>query len=326
MLGQTNRRAFIAGLGGSAAWPLVARAQQDRKVSSLGILTVRPDRAWDGMFQELRDLGYIEGQNLIVEWRYSEGHAERLADLANALVGLKVDVIVVDSTPAALAAKKATSKIPIVIPTAFDPVGAGLADSLAKPGGNVTGLGLLLPEVNAKDLALLKEAFPPLIEVAVLWNAANPANSIVLSDVEAAARAIGLALQPQEVREPKDFDAAFAAITQRRPGGLLVVVDALLYIYKSQIVDFTIHKELPAVFPFREFVELGGLMSYGPNVPDMFRMAAVYVGKILRGAKPADLPIQQPTKFDLVINLKTARSLGLDIPPTLLARADEVIE
>ena len=321
-----RRREFIAALGGAAAWPVVARAQQGRKVFRLGILTVGPDRNLDGMFQGLRDLGYVDGQNLIIERRYSGGQADRWSDLANELVGLKVDVIVVNTTPAALAAKKATSTIPIVFPTAFDPVGAGLADSLAKPRGNVTGLGLFIPEVNAKGLALLKEAVPPLTEVAVLWNAANPANSIVWKDVEATARAIGLALHPQEVREPKDFDAAFAAITQQRPGGFLVLVDALLNQYKSQIVDFTVHKQLPAVFPFREFTELGGLMSYGPNLPDMFRKGAGYVDKILKGAKPADLPIEQPTKFELVINLKTAKALGLSIPPSLLARADEVIE
>jgi putative ABC transport system substrate-binding protein len=320
-----KRREFIAALGGAAVWPLVASAQQDHKVYRVGILTIAPEMRGplDGLFRGLRNHGYVEGQNLIVERRYSEGQVERWFDLANELVGLKVDVIVVNTTPAALAAKKATTKIPII---AFDPVGAGLADSLAKPGGNVTGLGLLIPEVNAKGLALLKEAVPPLTEVAVLWNAANPANSIVWRDVEATARAIGLALHPQEVREPKDFDAAFAAIIQQRPGGLLVLVDALLNQYKSQIVDFTIHTQLPAVFPFREFAELGGLMSYGPNLPEMFRMAATYVDKILKGAKPADLPIEQPTKFELVINLKTAKALGIDVPATLLARADEVIE
>ena len=320
-----RRRDFIAALGGAAASPVVARAQGQR-VYRLGILTVGPERNWDGLFQALRDLGFVEGQNLIIERRYSKGQVERWYDLANELVGLNVDVIVVSTTPAALAAKKATSTIPIVFPTAFDPVGAGLADSLARPGGNVTGLGLLIPEVSAKGLALLKEGVPALTEVAVLWNAANSANSIVLRDVEAAARAIGLALHPQQVREPKDFEPAFVAIIQERPSGLLVLADALLYQYKSQIAELTIRAQLPAVFPFREFTELGGLMSYGPSLPDMYRMAANYVDKILKGAKPTDLPIEQPTKFQFVINLKTANALGLTIPPTLLARADEVIE
>ena len=241
-------------------------------------------------------------------------------------MGLKVDVIVVSTTPAALAAKKATSTIPIVFPTAFDPVGAGLADNLARPGGNVTGLGLLIPEVSAKGLALLKEAVPALTEVAVFWNAANSVNSIVLRDIEATARAIGLGLHPQQVREPKDLEPAFIAITQKRPNGLLVLADALLYQYKSQIVDFAISTQLPAVFPFREFTELGGLMSYGPNLPDMFRMAANYVDKILKGAKPVDLPIEQPTKFQFVINIKTAKAFNLSLSPGLLAIADEVIE
>jgi putative ABC transport system substrate-binding protein len=322
---QMRRREFITLLGGAAAWPRVARAQGP-KVYRLGILSVGPERNWDELLLVLRDLGYVDGQNLIIEWRYSEGRAERWPELANELVGLKVDVIVVGTTPAALAAKNATSTVPIVITAAFDPVGAGLADSLARPGGSVTGLGLLIPEVSAKGLALLKEGVPALTEVAVLWNAANSANSIVLREVEATARAIGLALHPRQVREPKDFEPAFVAIVQERPDGLLVLTDALLYQYRSQLVDFTIRTQLPAVFPFREFTELGGLMSYGPNLPDMFRMAANYVDKILKGAKPADLPIEQPTKFQFVINLKTAKALGLTVPPTLLARADELIE
>jgi putative ABC transport system substrate-binding protein len=205
-------------------------------------------------------------------------------------------------------------------------VGAGLADSLARPGGNVTGLGLLVPEVTAKGLTLLKEAVPFLNKVTVFWNLANQANALVWRDVEATARALGLALHSQPVREPKDFDAAFGAITQERPDGLLVLSDALLYQYKTQIVDFTGHKKLPAVFPFRAFAELGGLMAYGPNLANMFRVGANYVEKILKGAKPAELPIEQPTKFEFVINLQTARLLGLDIAPSLLARADEVIE
>jgi putative ABC transport system substrate-binding protein len=324
-----RRREFITLLGGAAAaWPLGARAQQASKVYRLGILTIARDlpRTWAGLFHGLRDHGYVEGQNLIIELRYSEGQTERWPEAAAELVGLRVDVIVVSTTPAALAAKKATSTIPIIFPTAFDPVGAGLATSLSRPGGNVTGLGLFVPEVSAKGLTLLKEALPSLTRVAVLWNAANPANALVWRDVEATARAAGLVLYPQQVREPKDFEAAFIAITQERPEGLLVLVDALLNQYRNQIVDFTAREHFPAVFQFREFAELGGLMSYGPNLPDMFYRAADYVDRILKGAKPADLPIEQPTKFELVINLKTARALGLEIPPTLLARADEVIE
>jgi putative tryptophan/tyrosine transport system substrate-binding protein len=323
-----KRREFITLLGGAAAaWPLAARAQQG-KAYRLGILAIARalPRAWDELFRGLRDHGYVEGQNLIIERRYSEGQGERWPEAASELVGLKVDAIVVGTTPAALAAKKATSTVPIIIAAAFDPVGAGLAASLARPGGNVTGLGLFIPEVSAKGLALLKEVVPSLTRVAVLWNAANPALALVWRDVEATARAAGLSLHSEQVSKPQDFEAAFAAITQERPGGLLVLVDALLTQYKSQIVDFTIREHLPAVFQFREFAELGGLMSYGPNMPDMFRIAANYVDRVLKGAKPADLPIEQPTKFEFVINLKTAKALGLTIPPGVLAITDEVIE
>jgi putative ABC transport system substrate-binding protein len=327
-INQLRRRDLITLVGGAAAtWPLAARAQRE-KVYRLGILAITRDlpRPWDGLFRGLRDHGYVEGQNLIIERRYSEGQGERWPELASELVGLKVDAIVVSTTPAALAAKKATSTIPIIIATAFDPVGAGLAASLARPGGNVTGLGLFIPEVSAKGLTLLKEAVPSLTRVAVLWNAANPALALVWRDVETTARAAGLVLHPEQVSEPQDFEAAFVAIAQERPGGLLVLVDALLSQYKSQIVEFTIHEHLPAVFQFREFAELGGLMSYGPNLPDMFRIAANYVDRVLKGAKPADLPIEQPTKFELVINLKTAKALSIEVPTSLLLRADELIE
>ena len=203
---------------------------------------------------------------------------------------------------------------------------AAAGKSLSRPGGNVTGLGLLVPEVSAKGLTLLKEAVPHLTRVAVLWNAANPANALVWKEVEATARAAGLVLYSQQVREPKDFEAGFVAITHERPEGLLVLVDALLNQYRNEIVDFTAREHFPAVFQFREFVELGGLMSYGPNLRDMSRRAANYVDRVLKGAMPADLPIEQPTKFELVVNLRTATALGLEVPPTLLALTDEVIE
>jgi putative tryptophan/tyrosine transport system substrate-binding protein len=219
-----NRRELITLLGGAAAWPLAARAQQAYKVYRLGILAITSDfrRTWDGLFQGLRDHGYVEGQNLIIERRYSEGRTERWPEVAAELVGLRVDAIVVDTTPAALAAKKVTSTIPIIIPTAFDPVGTGLVASLPMPGGNITGFGLLVPKVSAKGLTLLKEAVPHLTRVTVLWNAANPANAVVWRDVEATAHAAGLTLYSQQVREPNDFEAAFVAITQDRPEGLLV--------------------------------------------------------------------------------------------------------
>ena len=281
---------------------------------------------WKQLFDGLRDHGYVEGQNLITEWRYPEGQPERWPELAGELVGLNVDVIVAATTPAALAAKKVTSTVPIVIPSAFDPVGAGLASSLAKPGGNVTGLGLLTPEVSAKALTLLKEVVPHASRIAVLWNPANPANALILREVETVARATGLELHSQQVREPKDVDVAFVELTEDRPEGLLIIFDTFMLQFQEQIVEFTRHNQLPAVTFFKEFVELGGLMSYGANVADMFHRAADYVDKILNGANPADMPIEQPTKFDLVINLKTAKAFGLTIPHNLLVLADEVIE
>ena len=278
------------------------------------------------MFDGLRDHGYVEGQNLIIEWRRSEGQAERWPELAGELVGLNVDVIVTTTTPAALAAKRITSTIPIVITAAFDPVGAGLASSLAKPGGNVTGLGLLIPEISAKALTIFKEAVPHATRIAVLWNPANPATALVWRQVETIARATGLVLHSQQVREPKDVDVAFVGLMEDPPEGLFIIFDALLFQFLERIVEFTTHNKLPAVSFFREFVELGGLMSYGPNLPDILHTAANYVDKILNGANPADMPIEQPTKFDLVINLKTAKALGLTIPHNLLVLADEVIE
>jgi putative tryptophan/tyrosine transport system substrate-binding protein len=232
----------------------------------------------------------------------------------------------VATTPAALGAKKVTSTVPIVITDAFDPVGTGLASSLARPGGNVTGLGLLIPEISAKALTLFKEAVPHVSRIAVLWNPANPANAHVRSEVETVARATGLVLHWQDVREPKDVDDAFVELMQVRPEGLLIIFDGVLFQFRERIVEFTRHNQLPAVSFFREFVELGGLMSYGADLGDMFHRAAGYVDKILNGANPAGIPIEQPTKFDLVINLKTAKALGLTIPHDLLVLADEVIE
>jgi putative ABC transport system substrate-binding protein len=323
-----KRREFIAGLGGVAAWSIVARGQQARRVYRIGFLAITRDlpRTWQALIEGLRDHGYIEGQNLIIEWRYSEGQAERWPELARELVGLNVDAIVVNTTPAALAAKWATSTIPIIITSAFDPVGAGLATSLAKSGGNVTGLGLLVPEVNAKALTLLKEAVPGLSRVAVLWNAANPANTLVWKEIEVTARAANVILHSQPIREPKDFDSAFVEIAQDQADGLLILTDAVLVQYPKPIVEFTISNRLPAVSFNKNFAELGTLMSYGPDRVEGYRKASDYLDRILTGAKPADLPMQLPTKFELVINLKTAKALGLTIPPTLLARADEVIE
>ena len=257
---------------------------------------------------------------------YSEGRGERWPELASELVGLKVDAIVAFTTPAALAAKNATKTIPIVIPTAIDPVGAGLAASLARPGGNVTGGAILFPELSAKALSLLKEAVPTITRVAVLGNAANPAVELIGREVEATARAAGISLYQAQVREPQDFAGALAGIARERSEGLLVLNDALVGQYQDQIVEFALRERLPAVSTIREFAEAGGLIAYGPNRDEVFRIGANQLDKVLKGAKPADLPFEQPTEFELFINLKTAKALGLTLPPLLVTRADKVIE
>jgi putative ABC transport system substrate-binding protein len=278
------------------------------------------------LFDGLRELGYVEGRNLIVERRYAEGHADRFPEFAAEMVRLKVDVIIVVTTPAALAAKKATTTIPIVHPAAIDPVGTGLIASLAHPGGNVTGLSVLNAELSAKRLEVLKEVVPGLSRGALLWNAANPANTLAWKESEGAARALGVALQSQEVRDPKDFEGAFAMMAQQRPDVLLVLQDALTLEYRKEIIAFALQMRLPSMFVGKEWVVEGGLMSYGDRLPERYRRAADLVDRILKGEKPADLPVEQPTKFELVINLKTAKAIELAIPPALLARADEVIE
>jgi putative ABC transport system substrate-binding protein len=322
-----RRRDLIALSGGAAVVLLAVEVlAQPGKTFRLGILMNTHNILLDESLNQLRDHGYVEGQNLTVELRFSEGAGERWPELASELAALKVDAIVVQTTPAALAAKQATSTIPIVITAAIDPVGAGLADSLARPGGNVTGIALLQPEISAKGLSLLKEAVPTLSRVAVLWNAANPAFTPVWRAVDAAARSMGLVLLSQPVRQPQDFAPAFAALTSQRPEGFLVLVDALVAQYLSQIVEYTVRERVPAVSTFREFATLGGLMSYGPNLTAAHHKAADYVDRILKGENPAELPFEQPTTFELVINLKTAKALDLTVPQLILAHADEVIE
>jgi putative tryptophan/tyrosine transport system substrate-binding protein len=308
--------------------PFAARAQSPGQVYRIGFLGTDPPLAplWEALLDGLREHGYREGQNLVFERRFSEGQAERFPELAAELVRLQVDCILVPTTPAALAAKHATQTIPIVIPTAIDPVGAGLVASLARPGGNLTGLSALTAELNGKRLELLKEVIPGLTRVAVLWNAANPANAAVWQETQAAARALGLLLHSQEVGGPQDLEGAFALTAQARPDALLVVGDALLAMHRPQIVEFATQQHLPSVLTGREWVVAGGLMSYGSSQRDRFRRAAYYVDRILKGSKPADLPVERPMKFELVINLKTAKALGLTIPPTLLFQADEVIK
>ena len=263
---------------------------------------------------------------MAIELRYAEDKPERLPELASELVALKPDVIVAAGTLGPLAAKQATSTIPIVMIASGDPLGTGLATSLARPGGNVTGLSLMVPDIGGKRLELLKEFLPKISRVAVLWDAANPYPKIVFRETETAARVLGIAIQSLEVKGPDDFDTAFELAKLQRPDALIAVEDPLTITYRSRIVDFAANSQLPAIYGVREFVDAGGLMAYGANLLDLMRRSAEYVDKILRGEKPADIPIQQPTKFTLVINLKTAKALGLEIPPQLLARADEVIE
>jgi putative ABC transport system substrate-binding protein len=326
----TTRREFITTVaGGLLAVPLAARAQQPAKVARIGFLATHSPAETanhlEAFRQGLRDLGYVEGRNIAIEYRWAEGRVERFPDFAVELVGLKVDVIVATSSPLALAAKNATRTIPIIFATAADPVGSGLVAGIAHPGGNVTGLSLLAPEIVARQLQLLKEAVPKVSRVAVLSNPANPYTALLVKETEAAARSLRVRVQLLGVRGADAFDSAFSAITKERPGALFVLFDPLFVGHRTRIAEFANKNRLPAMYPHREYAETGGLMAYGPDLRDNFRRAATYVDKILKGAKPADLPVEQPTKFELVINLKTAKALGLNIPPSLLQRADEVI-
>ena len=309
--------------------PLAVEAQPSAPVPRIGLLSLFSPAIGESMAesfrQGLRELGYIEGQNIRLESRWAEGHRERLAELAADLVHMEVAVIVTESTPAALAAKQATQTIPIVTAAVGDPVAVGLVASLARPGGNVTGLTFQAPELSGKRLELLTEAAPQTTLVAVLWNAANPSHMRNLEGIKAAAQALGLQLQAVAVRTPSDFDMAFEAMASLRPSALITLADGMLLDNRTHIVAFAAKSRLPAIFPDREFAEAGGLMMYGQNLAANFRRAAAFVDKILKGAKPADLPVEQPMKFEFVINLKTAQALGITIPPTLLFLADEVI-
>ena len=321
-----RRREFITLLGSALARPVTSRAQQAGKTWRIALITHVPSIIYEPLFDDLRELGYVEGQNIIIERRYAEGRPESFQEFAAEMVRLKADLIITTTTPAALSAKNATMTIPIVILTAIDPVGTGLIASLAHPGGNITGGAILTGEMAAKRLELLKEVVPSLSRTAVLWNGANPANALAWRETQGAASALGVALQSHEVRGPKDFEVAFARMTEERLDALFVLDDALTIQYGKEIADFAIQKRLPSVFSATDRVEAGGLMSYGPRYSEMMRRAASLVDKILRGVEPANLPMEQPTTFELVINLKTARAIGLDVPATLLARADEVIE
>jgi putative tryptophan/tyrosine transport system substrate-binding protein len=326
-----RRREFIVTLGGAtAAWPLAVLAQQTGKVSRIGFLGISSPslerHLVDAFRQRLRELGHVEGENIAIEYRWAEGQDDRLPSLAAELVRLKPDVIVTTGTPGTLAAKQATSTIPIVFASSGNPAEAGLAASIARLGGNVTGF-TITAELEGKRLEILKEAVPGLSRVAVLWNPANPVVREFYQQTRSAATALGVTLQTVvEVRRVDDLKDAFSTIAKARPHAMMVLADRELLAHRMQIVNFAATSRLPGMYPYREYVDAGGLMSYAPSNIDLFLRTAIYVDKILKGTKPADLPVQEPTKFELVINLKTAKALGLDLPPKLLALADEVIE
>ena len=311
--------------------PLTADAQQAGRSPRIGWLSFAIGSPTGmelvGAFRQgLREHGWVEGQNIVIEYRSAEGRAERFPDLAAELVRLQVDVLVASGEPAILALKRATTTIPIVMAISADPVGTGLVASLARPGGNVTGLSILAKEVAGKRLELLKEVVPRASRVAVLWNAAYPGKALELRETQSAAQVLGVSLRPVEVRAPADLPAAFSAIVSAKPDALITFSDPLTNIHQTQIVEFAVRNRLPMISEVRLWADGGGLMTYGPSMADMFRRAAAYVDKILKGAKPAHLPVEQPTKFDLVVNLKAAKALGLAIPPSILLRADQVIE
>ncbi len=324
-----KRRAFITLLGGAAAWPLAAQAQQAAKTPTIGFLgagTPSSYSQWVAAFmQRLREFGWIDGRNMGIEYRCAEGRSERYTEIAAEFVGRNVDVIVAHGNAAALAAKQATSIIPIVFPVAGDPLGTGLVSSLARPGGNVTGLSLRQTDLAAKRLELLREVVPGLRRLAIMANVGNPASVLEISEVQAAARTFDVEVAIFEIRRAEDIAVTFPAL-QGRADALYLVGDPLVTANSIRINTWAHAARLPTIFGTRDYVDTGGLMSYGPNFPDLYRRTAEYVDKILRGAKPGDLPVEQPTKFDLVINLTTAKAIDVTIPESFLLRADEVIE
>ena len=330
-----QRRDFIMALGLAAVWPLAVQAQQPKKVPRIGYLTTGslelPETrvALNAFRQGLRELGYFDGQNIVIEVRAADSKIERFPVLASELVGLKVDVIVASSSLSGRAAQQATTTIPIVVPVMGDPVADGLVANLARPGGNITGLTFLGPQLVPKRLALLKEALPSASQVAALWHPrayGERTMNDMMKETEAAGLTLGLHLRFVAVQGPDELDRAFSTIAAERTDAVMVFPSPMLFTERRRIVDLAGKHRLPLIVMGKEFVELGGLMSYGADITDFIRRGATYVDKILKGAKPADLPVEQPTKFELFINLKTAKELGIEIPATLLARADEVIE
>jgi putative tryptophan/tyrosine transport system substrate-binding protein len=325
-----KRREFITLLGGAAAmWPLAARGQQREKLPTIGFLgaaSASAMKSWlDAFVARLRELGWIEGRTVAIEIRWAEGRRERVAEIAAEFVQLKVDVIVTSATPPTLAAKQATAVIPIVFAAVSDPVGPGLVASLARPGGNVTGVANQTSDTAGKKLELLREAVPGLRRLAIMANVGNPVSVLEMGEVQATARTLGLEVTTSEIRRAEDIAPAFEALKDRADA-LYLGPDPLMNTNRTRVNILAVGARLPTMQGAREYVEAGGLMSYGPNFPDQFRRVADFVDKILRGTKPADIPVEQPTKFDLVINLTTAKALRLEVPASLLARADEVIE
>jgi len=323
---KITRRAFCSIL---LALPFPARAQQPTKTPRLGFLSASSLSAVSARIeafrQGLRELGYIEGKNIVIEWRSAEGQADRGPSLAAELVRLKVDIIVTAGGPANRAAKEATATIPIVMTNEFDPVGSGLVASLARPGGNITGLSTLAPEISGKRLEILKEVVPKLSRVAIFGASTYPGFAQVLAETELAAAALKVKLQYQDILERKDIEAAFRAATKGHVNAVLMLASTALIAYRTQIAELAIKNRLPASYLTAEFVDDGGLMSYGVSANDLFRRAATYVDKILKGRTPADLPVEQPMKFEFIINLKAAKQIGLTVPPNVLVRADRVI-
>jgi putative tryptophan/tyrosine transport system substrate-binding protein len=325
------RRDFLTLLGNAAvAWPVVARAQPAMKIPRVGLLWPNPLAASahfvDAFRQGLRELGYVEGQNVIIEFRSAEGQMGRLPDLATELVRLPVDVIMTATSPTIRAAQQATRTIPIVMGNSQDPVSEGFIASLARPGGNITGLTLFSPDLAAKRLQLLKELVPTLTRVAVLWNAADPALALSLRETVLAAQTLHLEFRSIGVRDQSELEAAFRTATQERAGAVMVLEDLLTFRHRREIASLANSSGLPAMYGLREYAESGGLMAYGPNLAHIYRRAATYVDKIIKGPKPVDLPVEQPARFELLLNLKSAKTVDLTVPTTLLARADEVIE
>ena len=325
-----RRREFITLIGGAAtAWPLAVRAQRS-SIPRVGYLfafrQAESQDLWQACRQGLRELGYREEQNIILESRWAEGQYDRLPGLVDDLLRLKVDVIVTATTPASRAAKVATNTIPIVFVAVADPVSVGLVATLARPGGNVTGFSLLTSDLSGKRLEMIVGIVRKGLRVAIMMNPDNPSNAIFLDETQLAARKLGIELQPSDARNPQEIEQAFAVAVGQRVDALIVFDDPVLWSYRALIVALAAVRKIPAMYGFRDFVDDGGLMSYGPDRPDQYRRTAVYVDKILKGATPADLPVEQPTKFQLIVNRKTATSLGLTVPETLLATADEVIE